>query len=39
VIKEETGYTSTPAIYLWNQPTDKINTTPAWEDFQIPMVE
>jgi hypothetical protein len=24
-----------PAIYLWNQPQDRLNTLPAWEDFHI----
>jgi hypothetical protein len=24
-----------PAIYLWNQPTTSVNTTPAWETFDI----
>jgi hypothetical protein len=39
IIVGETGIESTtPAIYLWNQPTDTINTTPAWENFKIPMV-
>ena len=39
VIKDELGYQTTPAIYLWNQPTDRLNATPAWENFKIPMVE
>ncbi|MES1157921.1 MAG: hypothetical protein ABUL67_02360 [Haliangium ochraceum] len=30
---------SYPAIYLWNQPADAVNTTPAWETFQIPPIE
>ena len=39
VLVGELGITSFPAIYLWNQPTDTVNTTPAWESFQIPPVE
>lgn len=40
VIMNETGIPlSYPAIYLWNQPQDTVNTTPAWEVFQIPPVE
>jgi hypothetical protein len=27
-----------PAIYLWNQPTNSVNTTPAWETFDIPLI-
>jgi WD40 repeat protein len=27
------------AIYLWNQPQDRLNTTPAWEEFHIPTVD
>jgi hypothetical protein len=30
---------SYPAIYLWNQPTDSVNTTPAWETFTIPPIQ
>jgi hypothetical protein len=40
VVQEETGQLLTfPAIYLWNQSTDTLNTTPAWEAFQIPPAE
>jgi hypothetical protein len=39
VIKREIGWSTTPAIYLWNQPADKINTTPAWEEFKIPKAD
>jgi hypothetical protein len=28
--------TTYPALYLWNQPTDEGNHTPAWDTFQIP---
>jgi hypothetical protein len=27
-----------PAIYLYNQPSNRLNTTPAWQDFNIPIV-
>ena len=27
-----------PAIYLWNQPQNRLNTTPAWDNFNIPIV-
>lgn len=27
--------TSYPAIYLWNQPTNERNHTPAWDEFQV----
>jgi hypothetical protein len=27
-----------PAIYLWNQPNDTLNTTPIWENLSIPRV-
>jgi len=26
------------AIYLWNQPQTRLNTTPAWDNFHIPIV-
>jgi hypothetical protein len=39
VVATETGGVITyPAIYLWNQPADHVNTTPAWETFDIPIV-
>jgi hypothetical protein len=38
VVVTETNVTSYPAIYLWNQPTDRVNTTPAWATFSIPPV-
>jgi hypothetical protein len=28
--------TTYPALYLWNQPSDEANHTPAWDVFQIP---
>jgi hypothetical protein len=40
VIMDETRIPlSYPAIYLWNQPADSVNTTPAWETFTIPPIE
>jgi len=34
----ENGQVKTyPALYLWNQPTDENNHTPAWDNFQIPL--
>jgi hypothetical protein len=38
VFDETGGINSYPAIYLWNQPTDRVNTTPAWETFEIPLI-
>jgi hypothetical protein len=29
---------SYPAIYLWNQHQDRVNITPAWETFDIPII-
>jgi hypothetical protein len=29
---------SYPAVYLWNQDLATSNHTPAWEEFQIPIV-
>jgi hypothetical protein len=34
----EAGIQSFPAIYLWNQPTNTLNTTPVWESLTIPRV-
>ena len=39
VVQDEVGIHSFPAIYLWNQPTDISNHTPAWDVFQIPTVQ
>jgi hypothetical protein len=38
VVLDETGLSSFPAIYLWNQRADISNHTPAWDVFQIPAV-
>jgi WD40-like Beta Propeller Repeat len=37
-VEEVTISTVYPAIYLWNQPQDRLNTTPAWDNFHIPIV-
>jgi hypothetical protein len=39
ILVGELGITSYPAIYLWNQPTTTVNTTPAWQTFQLPPVQ
>jgi hypothetical protein len=39
VVQDETGIVTHGAIYLWNQPADTSNHTPAWDVFQIPVVE
>lgn len=37
VVVEEGGKLTTyPAVYLWNQPTDTLNTTPVWANLAIP---
>ena len=38
VVADEVSITTYPAIYLWNQPQNRLNTTPAWENFNIPIV-
>jgi hypothetical protein len=38
VERGERGYETYPAIYLWNQPTTTLNTTPVWEVLEIPRV-
>jgi hypothetical protein len=38
VVKTETAWVTYPAIYLYNQPPNRLNTTPAWQDFNIPIV-
>ena len=39
VTAEGSKLTSYPALYLWNQPTETLNTTPIWEDIVIPPVQ
>jgi hypothetical protein len=40
VVVDETGGVKTyGSIYLWNQPASTSNHTPAWDVFQIPVVE
>jgi len=37
IVQDETGnVTTTPALYLWNQPPTENNHTPAWDTFVIP---
>ncbi len=39
VIKDESGVvTTTPALYLWNQPATENNHTPAWDTLMIPVI-
>jgi hypothetical protein len=33
---ENGAYTSYRSVYLWNQPTPTLNTTPVWDMLQIP---
>jgi len=35
---ENSVITRYSAIYLWNQPQTRLNTTPAWDNFHIPIV-
>jgi hypothetical protein len=40
LIVQEGGQLQTfPAIYLWNQPTDTLNTTPIWDNVVIPPID
>ncbi|HVZ88851.1 MAG TPA: hypothetical protein VHG72_17915 [Polyangia bacterium] len=38
IVKDEVSIGTYPAIYLYNQPSTRLNTTPAWQDFHIPIV-
>jgi hypothetical protein len=39
VVVDEVGQiTTTPALYLWNQPSSDGNHTPSWDDFAIPPI-
>jgi hypothetical protein len=38
VVTDEVNVYTYPAIYLWNQPQGRLNTTPAWDNFHIPIV-
>lgn len=38
VVKNELTTATYPAIYLYNQDSTRLNTTPAWQDFHIPIV-
>jgi hypothetical protein len=35
VVVDELGIQTYPSLYLWNQPSDEGNHTPAWDSFQI----
>jgi hypothetical protein len=35
VVDDGTTLTTYPALYLWNQPADEHNHTPAWDNFQL----
>jgi hypothetical protein len=37
VVVEGGKVTTYPALYLWNQPANQSNHTPAWDNFQIPI--
>jgi hypothetical protein len=38
LVVDETTIRTYGAVYLWNQSQAHLNTTPAWEDFNIPIV-
>jgi hypothetical protein len=38
LVVEAGTLTSYPALYLWNQPPDEANHTPAWDLFQLPTI-
>ena len=38
VVDEMNAINRYSAIYLWNQPQNRLNTTPAWDNFHIPIV-
>jgi hypothetical protein len=38
IVKTELGLQTYPAVYLWNQPPNVSNFTPAWDVFKIGMV-
>jgi hypothetical protein len=39
IVVDELGLVRTyPAVYLWNQPQNRVNETPAWQDLHIPAV-
>jgi hypothetical protein len=35
IVDDGTSLTTYPALYLWNQPDDEHNHTPAWDNFQL----
>ncbi|WP_438030053.1 TolB family protein [Sorangium sp. So ce233] len=38
IVEENGELTTYPALYLWNQPADEANHTPAWDVFQLPPI-
>jgi hypothetical protein len=36
VVVQGDKITTYPALYLWNQPSDEANHTPAWDVFELP---
>jgi hypothetical protein len=38
VVVNDQGVHTFPAIYLWNQPANRFNTTPIWDALAIPPV-
>ena len=39
IVVSETSMEMSSAIYLWNQDSTTLNTTPAWDQFSIPIVQ
>jgi hypothetical protein len=39
IVQEGSQLRTFPAIYLWNQPADSLNTTPIWDNVSIPPIE
>jgi hypothetical protein len=37
VVDDGQSLTTYPALYLWNQPFNENNHTPAWDNFMIPV--
>ncbi len=37
MVEENDTLTTYPALYLWNQPANENNHTPAWDNFDIPV--
>ena len=39
IVQEGAQLKTFPAIYLWNQPANSLNTTPIWDNVAIPPIE